>query len=46
MEGVERNFVEEEVCVVVPDGHVFVSGGVLFAPGFELLAVSLYGEID
>jgi len=24
MEGVERNFVEKEVCVVVPDGDVLV----------------------
>ena len=45
VEGVEGDFVEEEVCVVVPDGDVLVYGGVVFAPEFELLAIAFEGEI-
>ena len=46
VEGVEGDFVEEEVCVVVPDGDVVVEGGILVAPLFELGAVSFYCEVD
>jgi hypothetical protein len=31
---------------MVPEGFVFVEGGVLISPGLKLLAVAFDGEVD
>jgi hypothetical protein len=46
VETVERNFVEAEICMMIPDTDEFVESGVSVPPVFELLAVSFYSEIN